>query len=596
MKNANHISPYGEPYGQEVQAILEDERLAPLRAFPDLLCQAIRSFYERTTDERKGPDMWISSGIDKGFFEPLGIADPRRPRKDNISREKPAMLFHAFLTGSLMPSYVALAGSEAYWHAVLDFFTRPNIWVYKKNARRYEGYYKAIIDVTDNLSRVKAYFKWLQDFFGGEGIELCARSEQIFFQRFFNPIRHHRMNRIFAAHFVRAAKNSDWSAAILDASGVLISTVEKSVFLSGKVNPLTLRNVAYALVEFMERAWPVLEKRLGHRQAQVFWDTPRCGSRLFFHWCWRTKRKLSLFLGLGQHVPEEFRQIPSMAMVRYLPACMLTELKEENFEHIPIAAMAHLAQGRSVRTIPGLPRPLSPRSAHLFANAPLQYGFRDALRYSIIAAAVKDEAIQAELMSYGWHPELQNVVWDPFFPEACRFFEKHCTEIETREIRPMLDYFLGIRVQNPQFSLSGRTPNSVRRQMEDWHLLLAQQRVLQGIPKAWNRVEVKDIKMRSGREVYVIKQITTQEEIIAEGAAMRHCVASYAAGCVWKQHSIWSLRRLTNKGFERLLTIQLSSANAIIQARGLQNRMPTPQEKFLLEEWCLHSNLTFRYA
>jgi hypothetical protein len=93
--------------------------------------------------------------------------------------------------------------------------------------------------------------------------------------------------------------------------------------------------------------------------------------------------------------------------------------------------------------------------------------------------------------------------------------------------------------------------------------------------------------------LFIIKQITTQKDILAEGAAMRHCVASYASGCANGQWSIWSLGLLESGKYSRLITIQLNNNDCIVQARGLCNRMPTGEELVMIKQWCKTSNLFF---
>ena len=164
-----------------------------------------------------------------------------------------------------------------------------------------------------------------------------------------------------------------------------------------------------------------------------------------------------------------------------------------------------------------------------------------------------------------------------------------------------------------QFSLKGRTLASLGRQMHEWHRDLeaigrieaarrraeaarARARGQALAPEAagggsWPGAAIADwswspaVKDRSKREEYLVIQLRTAADLVAETRAMRHCVASYAAKCIAGHASIWSLRRRAAGNTERLLTIELDRQHRAIQVRGFANRTPRTEERKLLERW-----------
>ena len=92
-------------------------------------------------------------------------------------------------------------------------------------------------------------------------------------------------------------------------------------------------------------------------------------------------------------------------------------------------------------------------------------------------------------------------------------------------------------------------------------------------------------KERFRREEYLVIQLRTAADLVAETRAMHHCVASYAAKCIAGQASIWSLRRRAAGNTERLLTIELDRQRRATQVRGFANRTPRTEERKLLERW-----------
>lgn len=92
-------------------------------------------------------------------------------------------------------------------------------------------------------------------------------------------------------------------------------------------------------------------------------------------------------------------------------------------------------------------------------------------------------------------------------------------------------------------------------------------------------------KDRFKREEYLVIQLRTAADLVAETRAMHHCVASYAAKCIAGHASIWSLRRRAAGNTERLLTIEPDRQYRAIQVRGFANRTARTEERKLLARW-----------
>jgi hypothetical protein len=199
-----------------------------------------------------------------------------------------------------------------------------------------------------------------------------------------------------------------------------------------------------------------------------------------------------------------------------------------------------------------------------------------------------------------------------FWRKVARFFATHPTS--AKEIGDFCDYLADCYRRDPTYSLEGRTPASIERQMRRWHHdLEAIQRIEAVRARAdaararadgpglvadvaanggkWQGAQIADwswqIPVKSGgrREEYVIVQLRTADELVAETRAMRHCVASYAAKCIAGQASIWSLRRRAQGNLDRLLTIELDGRHRAVQVRGFANRLAGPDERKILERW-----------
>jgi hypothetical protein len=252
---------------------------------------------------------------------------------------------------------------------------------------------------------------------------------------------------------------------------------------------------------------------------------------------------------------------------------------------------------------------LSRKEVHAFLNPPPRLGFEAALWQAIARSYSTDPAIVLRIAR-------SRIVATPraelgFWRDVARFFCAHPTTVE--DMDDFRDYLAECRQHNPEFDLKGRTLVSLRRQMQEWHRDLeaiarieAARRCAeaaharargQALPREaadggrWPGAAIADwswsssAKDRSKHEEYLVIQLRTAADLVAETRAMHHCVASYAAKCIAGQASIWSLRRRVAGNTDRLLTIELNRQHRAVQVRGFANRTPHLEERKVLERW-----------
>ena len=93
------------------------------------------------------------------------------------------------------------------------------------------------------------------------------------------------------------------------------------------------------------------------------------------------------------------------------------------------------------------------------------------------------------------------------------------------------------------------------------------------------------VKDRAKREEYVVIQLRTAADLVAETRAMHHCVASYARSCADGRCSIWAMELVTPMGREKRQTIEVTRDRMIVQCRGKQNRLPSAAELDVVKKW-----------
>lgn len=189
--------------------------------------------------------------------------------------------------------------------------------------------------------------------------------------------------------------------------------------------------------------------------------------------------------------------------------------------------------------------------------------------------------------------------WDEVIHWLCRQ-----GKFDFAQIGPVCDYLEHARAGNPGYSIKGRTWASVRRRMHLWHEDLAMARRLRGGGRRSERrvVEYRPSGFRSlswnepvkkGRKVveqipWSVREILTVDDLVAEGHAMAHCVASYGALVERGAVSIWSLSCRK----KRLATIEVRNGpGQVVQVRGRGNRLPTAAEARALRYWSARNAL-----
>jgi hypothetical protein len=265
------------------------------------------------------------------------------------------------------------------------------------------------------------------------------------------------------------------------------------------------------------------------------------------------------------------------------------------------------AGGRPFRSL-DLPFAMTRRMEHLFLGTPAHVGVLTALR-------------RAELLGLGAAPDFADAILaarpafdldhGDFWRTAWQFLLANAAAIDRRQIAPIIDFLHGIRHERievetpagiehreppaPAFSLEGRTVRSVLRLMEAWHRELGRgSGRLEWAASALRpmRLEVPSEAPDGPPTQWEMVELTSAELLRAEGAALKHCVASYGRLCAAGRSRIWSLRRRRDGPPRPVLTIEVDPArHAIVQVRGLYNRVPIGRSWQIVQTWAHRERL-----
>ena len=268
----------------------------------------------------------------------------------------------------------------------------------------------------------------------------------------------------------------------------------------------------------------------------------------------------------------------------------------------------HIGSGKNIRTAK-TPVPMTKRIAHHFAEAPDHYSIENAIRWGQIHALEGDRRLTEAILGT---PLGESFEHEAFWTTVFRFFVANPL-LDRKHVGPIVDYLRHQKFETrevvtgpgtvelqeppqPNLSMRGRTAESLLRQVDQWHQELGRTKVAQDL--YFKRSGVPSFAARSGPEqknTWRIRELLSGAELVAEGRAMRHCVASYAASCARGHCSIWAMELETPTGTEKHQTVEVNAHGTIVESRGRFNRLPTAGEYEILKRWAREAGLTLSH-
>ena len=266
----------------------------------------------------------------------------------------------------------------------------------------------------------------------------------------------------------------------------------------------------------------------------------------------------------------------------------------------------HLGRGHNLRTAKS-PVPLTKKMAHHFLRAPDNFTVEQAIRWGQLHALGAGENAIHALVATRLGRSFEN---EGFWFTVLRFIADN-PMLDPRQIGPVVDYLHNQRYEpvdievapgqwrqepapQPGLSMSGRTVETLMRQVVAWHDSLGR---LKGLPgDNYEKAEFDGIavdRTPGGKPIrWIIRQLRNAKDLQLESDELKHCVASYHWSCARGDCTIWSLSVSTGGGaYERRQTIEVDSNRTIVQCRGLANRDPKSDEWSIVTAWAREANL-----
>lgn len=262
----------------------------------------------------------------------------------------------------------------------------------------------------------------------------------------------------------------------------------------------------------------------------------------------------------------------------------------------------HVAQGSNIRSFPkgalslqSMPE-LTKTQAHLFhtilaQDTPIGDGFLIVQVMDIIPETNTETLGQIVELGKQYQQNIVRNQSNSFFQETCHLI-KRAGMIDSHQIRPLGDYLIQMKRQNPDYTLKGRSPTVLLKSMENWHNILQRSKTSKN--RRWTgQTDIEPLYHPSKENpTWRIEEITTEKGLMEEGKVMKHCAYSYTHACMEGKLSIWSAKTFneSNQTWKCDTTIEIKGQE-VTQARGKCNMTITPLARSILHEWCRQNKL-----
>lgn len=259
----------------------------------------------------------------------------------------------------------------------------------------------------------------------------------------------------------------------------------------------------------------------------------------------------------------------------------------------------HIASGKNIRTA-NTPIPLSKMMAHHFLQAPDTSSIEGAFYWGQVHALGGDANLTNALLGTRIGTSFSD---NEFWVTVIKFFIAN-PMLDRRHVGPIIDYLHAQKFQTreiidqsgratiepppqPNLQMRGRSADTLLAQVERWHHALGRSKGAENL--FFKSSGFKELSIKTGSKdapsIWSFRELHSGNDLIAEGKAMRHCVASYARSCVAGTCSIWAMELDRRMGVEKIQTIEVSKQGTIVQCRGKQNRLPTAGELDIVRRW-----------
>jgi len=262
------------------------------------------------------------------------------------------------------------------------------------------------------------------------------------------------------------------------------------------------------------------------------------------------------------------------------------------------------------------------RNTKIFTRAEAHYFLCSKMPYEDCSSVIK-LYFYAKCRARAMNPKLSMIIADVFHVKFLTCFKNRLVEsfldllARTSEYRydrgtigDICDFVLEkIRGRkNGSFSFSGRTIYSVIKLCNEWHEQVRREAEQArktaakpngkpgGIPR-WRGLGISRFRHETEECVWVITELTSDQDLVNEGRKMKNCVGSYSDKCASGYSAVFSVGRINkmNQLIENAATLEVNVSNrTLIQAKGKCNSALTDKTMSVISRWAVSNRIMVR--
>ncbi len=246
----------------------------------------------------------------------------------------------------------------------------------------------------------------------------------------------------------------------------------------------------------------------------------------------------------------------------------------------------HIGTGKKIKDLIRMPVPFTQKMGHYFLQAPSAFTIQEALRWAQVKGLGGDDRL-AERFAGSWMG-YKNFD-DENFWQAFIQLVINGGMFNHDKLSDLIDYVRAARTENRNYTLKGRTLQSLTRQSDEWHKVEVS---IKG-SQTWDSCGLDGYKIESKDEVIALEELLGSKLLANEGRTMKHCVSSYLSYCRAGKSAIFSMRKYSFGVMkETIATIEVNVASKrIVQARAKLNARISGEAKKHLDMWARNQGL-----
>jgi hypothetical protein len=264
----------------------------------------------------------------------------------------------------------------------------------------------------------------------------------------------------------------------------------------------------------------------------------------------------------------------------------------------------HLIKGEGMHTAKNLPLPLTKKAAHIFRGFSRYIGTNNGNIEGRYGLSIEKGFIHASFLSLGVSEEFSYAAIRRIFntnesgfwvTTLSNFYKKG---LFSEDLPLVIDYINDQTLNlNRMVNWKRKTLDNLIDEAVEWHSgTLNEYQLLQAVNVVFEKSSISNYSIEipginKDNQIYSIKQLSSSNELYAEGQLLSHCVYSYRNFCASNSCQIFSMSITDQANKSKpLLTIEVRETG-IYQVRGEYNRDPHDNELEIIKMWAKKEGL-----